>query len=78
MDINLNIFPALNKQNPAAPDFKGNGKHEGTEFDVAIWKKTDKNGNPYYSIKLSDPYQASAQQPTPEPQTQVEEDSLPF
>ena len=76
MDINLNIFPAQNKQNPNAPDFKGNGKHEGTEFDVAIWKKKDKNGNPYYSIKLSDPYQKSEAQP--DAPVQEQEPDLPF
>lgn len=46
------------KQNERHPDMKGHGMAlDGTPLDIAIWKRTTRDGKEYYSIKLEQPRQ---------------------
>lgn len=64
------------------PDFKGTGKFNGTDFEVALWERKDKNGNTFYSLKFSEPFKKQTnEQSKSEPETVKIaniEDPLPF
>tara|TARA_R100000742_G_C4273760_1_gene93439 strand:+ start:1568 stop:1825 length:258 start_codon:yes stop_codon:yes gene_type:complete len=39
------------------PDYKGKGKLEdGTDIELAGWRKQDKNGNTFLNVKIQKPY----------------------
>jgi uncharacterized protein (DUF736 family) len=41
------------------PDFKGKINVEGKEYEVAVWLKTSKAGNEFWSLKLQEPREPS-------------------
>lgn len=50
----FNLFKNNKKQNEKQPDFKGDGMDlSGTEILIAAWQKKTKNGDTYFSVKLS-------------------------
>ena len=42
------------------PDFKGKINVEGKEYEVAVWLKTSKAGNEFWSLKLQEPREQGA------------------
>lgn len=54
MDATFALFRNNYKQQDNHPDYKGNGKTpDGSELDIAAWIRKDKNGNSYFSVKVS-------------------------
>lgn len=41
--------------NPKAPKYSGPLNVEGKDFEISIWEKTSKAGNPFLSIKVGPP-----------------------
>jgi uncharacterized protein (DUF736 family) len=41
------------------PDYKGKINVEGKEYEVAVWLKTSKAGNEFWSLKLQEPREPS-------------------
>jgi len=78
------VFKNNYKDNERKPDFKGEGNFSGIVFEVAAWERKDKNGNTYFSLKFSEPFnkevnEQSNNKPTNESFTVTEtEDELPF
>lgn len=58
MKITGAIFPKQ-KTKDTQPDFSGSCEIDGEKKDIAIWKKTDRNGNPFYSFTIGDPFKKS-------------------
>ncbi len=50
------LFTNNYKESDKHPDWKGKLNVGGKDFDLAGWKKTDKNGNPFISLSISEPY----------------------
>ncbi len=50
-------FPNQRKQNEKHPDYTGKGNYAGVDFEISIWKRRSKNGNPFLSIAFKEPYQ---------------------
>ena len=50
------VFKNNFKDNERKPDFKGEGNFSGIVFEVAAWERKDKNGNTYFSLKFSEPF----------------------
>jgi len=48
------------KEKDSHPDLKGSLNVEGTDYWLSMWKKQDKNGNPYYSIAVTPKEAATA------------------
>ena len=40
------------KESDRHPDYKGKALINGTIYDVALWSRTDRNGNQYFSGKI--------------------------
>jgi len=55
------IFPNKFKDSESKPNQKGTVRYLGKDLEIALWDKTDKNGNPYYSVKLSEPWKKKEQ-----------------
>lgn len=51
---NVGVLFSNQKKAETHPDFKGKINFNGKEMQIAAWKKTDKNGNTYLSLKLSE------------------------
>jgi uncharacterized protein (DUF736 family) len=49
------------KTSDKQPDMKGKINVEGKEYEIAVWLKTSKAGNPFWSLKLQEPREASPQ-----------------
>lgn len=50
----FNLFKNNKKSNEKQPDYKGDGLDlSGTEILIAAWQKKTKNGDTYFSVKLS-------------------------
>lgn len=49
----LSLFVNDRKESDRHPDYKGKALIEGTLYDVAVWRRTDRNGNEYFSGKIS-------------------------
>lgn len=78
------LFESKNKKSEKAPDFFGTAQTKGdqAEYQLAGWLKEDKNGAPYISVSLSEPYvaPAAADVPTTAPATAggALDDDIPF
>lgn len=48
------IFKNYKKEKDTHPDMKGEALIEGRAFWVSAWRKEDKNGNPWFSIALTE------------------------
>jgi len=55
------IFPNKFKDSENKPDHKGTVRYLGKDLEIAFWNKTDKNGNAYFSVKLSEPWKKKEQ-----------------
>ena len=58
------LFPNNRKTTDKHPDFTGKMHIGERDFDLAAWKRKDKNGNPYLSMMVNPPYK----RPQPEEQ----------
>jgi uncharacterized protein (DUF736 family) len=61
------------------PTYRGKINVDGVDKQIAMWVKQTKDGKPFFSVKISEPY--NAELPTtqaPKPQQKDEIDSLPF
>lgn len=59
MEIKLNsgyIFANKKRTSENQPTHKGEVNFGGQIKELALWLKQDKNGNDYFSVKISDPY----------------------
>lgn len=36
------------------PDFRGNALVDGVDKEISAWAKTDKKGNPYFTLSFKD------------------------
>ena len=45
------------------PHFEGNIQEDGKKYQLAAWKKTDKTGKKYLSLKRSEPMDSSGHRP---------------
>jgi uncharacterized protein (DUF736 family) len=46
------LFPNDKGDNPKRPDFRGTINIEGTDYNVAGWRKESKNGKKFLSLKF--------------------------
>ena len=73
------------KQKDSHPDMRGDLLLDGKEYEIAGWKKSTRNGDPWYSLKVQ-PKRARADDRRPERGSQVMpttdgddfNDSIPF
>ena len=75
------LFTNQFKQNEKHPSFKGDGEYKGVKFEISGWEKTDKNGNIFYSLKFSEPFNKEVhEQSNTKPTVTITEteDPLPF
>lgn len=75
--IEIVLFDNNRKQSDKAPDKTGTVEFpDGTKYDVAMWNKVSKNGNPFLAGKLSlpDPKYAKQDSAPPRGRNQVEVD----
>lgn len=72
------VFGNDKKQNDSQPDFIGDALWHGETVRVAFWKKKDKNGKTYLSLKLSDEFKKSEGGPKTSAARPVINDDLPF
>lgn len=54
-------FKNRRKENEKHADFTGDAKVGGKVYWVNIWQKTDKNGNPWFSISFREKQEAFAE-----------------
>jgi len=73
------IFGNQNKTTDAHPDFTGDALWRGEVIRIALWKKRDKNGKTWLSVKISEPYKKEEGQEKPKqaPLPAIDDD-LPF
>lgn len=48
----LSLWVNDRKESDRHPDYKGKALINGTIYDVALWSRTDRNGNQYFSGKI--------------------------
>lgn len=48
----LSLWANDRKESDRHPDYKGKALINGTIYDVALWSRTDRNGNQYFSGKI--------------------------
>lgn len=75
--IEIILFDNAGATNPKAPHETGTVTFpDGTKYEVAIWNKVSKNGNPFKSgtLKLPDPKYAKPQGGAPRRSKQVDVD----
>ena len=78
MEFSGSLFKNNFKQQDNHPDYKGNGKVGEEEHDIAAWVRKDKNGNSFFSVKIS-PKMAPKPAAPAAPAKQVSvTDDLPF
>lgn len=82
MDIKVNegvIFKNDKKpEGSKQPDYRGEINCDGVKKEIALWVRKSEAGKSYFSVKISEPYQAQEKR---EPQRQPVEqpsDDLPF
>ena len=49
------LFRVRDKQNEKGPDLKGGLNLDGVEYELAVWERESKRGQPYFSISISLP-----------------------
>lgn len=74
------LFQNNRKEQDSHPDYTGNGlTPDGVAFDLAGWKKKDKNGNTFLSLSIKPPRERQEEQRSaPKPQTDDDFSSIPF
>lgn len=72
------------KQKDTHPDMKGDFLHlDGTEYEIAAWKKATRDGKPYLSVKVSpkrskDDRKPERGAPAPKGDPSFDDETLPF
>lgn len=56
---------ANNTDNPSAPDYKGEIKIDGKQYEIALWGKVFDKGGDGFTVKIQEPYEASEQTSKP-------------
>ncbi len=54
-DMKGNLFPN-DSENPSAPSWKGKVVIEGKTWGICAWKREDRLGNPFLSLKIEEPW----------------------
>jgi hypothetical protein len=49
------LFRVRDKQSEKGPDLKGGLNLDGVEYELAVWERESKRGQPYFSISISLP-----------------------
>jgi uncharacterized protein (DUF736 family) len=57
------------------PAYRGKINVDGVDKQIAMWVKQTKDGKPFFSVKISEPYQAEL--PTTQAPSELKDD-LPF
>jgi uncharacterized protein (DUF736 family) len=57
------------------PTYRGKINVDGIDKQIAMWVKQTKDGKPFFSVKISEPYQAEL--PTTQAPSELKDD-LPF
>ena len=70
------LFQNTKKQKESQPDYQGNVEIGDKKYSLAGWKKNDKNGKTYLSLKLSDFIEKNTNQNNQESNTSPED--IPF
>ena len=72
------IFKNRSKTTETQPDWRGDvTMPDGVKWSVAMWERTDRNGNPYYSVAVSE-YRERTEQRRDEPPAIQNSDEIPF
>lgn len=53
------------KQSEKHPDYKGTTVIGGKTYEVALWERSTSKGEPYYSLKYSEPYKGNSDKKHP-------------
>ena len=51
------------KKEDTHPDYKGTINVDGQEKEIALWVKQSAKGTTYFSVKISEPYKKTEEQP---------------
>lgn len=85
MEVKLNsgaLFVNKYKEKENQPDYRGEFVDaSGKTWELAGWKNTSKNGNPYLSIKAQEPREKGEKEsgyPTPPEDKKEFADEIPF
>lgn len=54
------------KQSEKHPDYKGTCVIGGKTYEVALWERSTSKGEPFYSMKYSEPYKGNSEK-SPQP-----------
>ncbi len=65
------LFKNTRKDAPNKPDYTGEGLYKGEKVRLSAWLKTDKNGNPWFSIQIQEPFKPKANAERPKQQSFV-------
>lgn len=77
-DGDISLFPNDKQGNEKRPDYKGTVLIGGTEYEVAMWKRTSSKGNEFLS-GTAKPTQGEKKEPNKEEQKpQFVDDAIPF
>lgn len=58
------------------PTYRGKINVDGVDKQIAMWVKQTKDGKPFFSVKITEPYQAETTQPNPQQKDEL--DSFPL
>lgn len=60
------MFPNTKKTTDTQPSMRGEFRSlDGKMFEIAAWTKTDKNGNKWLSLSISEPWKPEEEQSKP-------------
>lgn len=71
------LMPNQYKDKDTHPDLRGQINVGGKVLDIAAWKRTFNSGDPYLSLKVSEPYVKPGEESQPA-QTQQDNSEIPF
>lgn len=76
------IFKNDYKKQDNHPDYRGKGKDlQGNYFEISLWVKKTRDGKPFFSFQMREPYDAGAapkKQDMPKSSEFDDDDQLPF
>jgi hypothetical protein len=58
-DMKGNLF-SNESENPNAPSMKGRAVIAGKTWAISAWHREDRNGNPFLSLKIEEPWSPKA------------------
>jgi uncharacterized protein (DUF736 family) len=83
----VTLFANDRKTKDTQPDFRGTIHVQGKDYELVLWNKVSKNGNPFLSGRMGDeakPPEAKgsfSNSPRPEPKTSIKDalnDEMPW